>query len=315
MFETIKITETETETSDSPEQLFNDCLVDLDAPVKPLDVMVYYGYDERGEKVPAMTRGEFSCIVAKSKTKKTFNKSLIEASFIGGLTNNFTDIITGNRKEDNYIISVDTEQGAFYAQKSFRRVEKITGERYKNYIPLEMRKKSINDRLALIEWMIYKSPYVGKIDLLVIDGIADLVYNTNDIEQGVKIGERLLKWSGQGDLHIIAVIHKTGNTDKARGHVGTAIQIKAETIILMDSLTDQSGNVVDNNTVLVRCGMSRGKSFEPFYITIDNNGLPFTHREVNIKEAPSVIYELPKGTTDEAFKQIQDEKFDKECPF
>ena len=32
--------------------------------------------------------------------------------------------------------------------------------------------------------------YAGKIDLLVIDGVADLVYNTNDIKEGVLIAKK-----------------------------------------------------------------------------------------------------------------------------
>jgi hypothetical protein len=301
MYETINIEE-KVENKKSPENIFKDSLVDLDKHLKPLDVMIYYGVDERGKKVPAMTRGEFSCIVAKSKTKKSFNKTLIESAFVGGKTNNYTDLIVGNRKKDNYIISIDTEQGEFYAQKSFGRVERITGFRYDKYLPLQMRKKSIQERLEMIEWLIYESEYKGKIDFLFIDGIADLVYNTNDIEEGVKIGERLLKWTADGNLHISTIIHKAGNTDKARGHLGTAIQIKAETIILMDALTDDQGNVIDNNTVIVRCGMSRGKNFEPFYLSVDNEGLPFTHRDAKRKEHPSDVYEIPTGNLKDAFE-------------
>ena len=305
MFETIPIDE-EIQIR-TPKDNFKECFVDLDKPLKPLDVLVYYGIDDQGKKVPAMTRGEFSCIVAQSKTKKSFNKTLIESAFVGGKSNNYTDLIVGNRKNDNYIISIDTEQGEFYAQKSFSRVEKITGFRYKNYIPLQMRKKSIQDRLEMIDWLIYESEFKDKIDLIFIDGIADLVYNTNDIEEGVKLGEKLLKWTADGDLHISTIIHKAGNTDKARGHLGTAIQIKAETIIIMDSLKDDAGNVVDYNTVQVKCGMSRGKNFNPFYLTVDRDGLPFTHTDALIKEHPSKIYEVSPGNVTDAF--------DDEVPF
>lgn len=291
----------EVEDGQNSKDIFKDCLVDLDKELMPLDTMVYYGYDERGKRVSALTRGEFSCIVAKSKTKKSFNKSLIEASFIGGQSNNYSEHIVGKRKSENYIISIDTEQGEYYAQRSFGRVEKMVGSRYKGYKPLQMRKKSIAERLALIDWLIYESSYKDKIDLLVIDGIADLVYNTNDIEEGVKLGEKLLKWSADGNLHILTIIHKAGNTDKARGHLGTAIQIKAETIIIMDNITDTEGNVIEKNTVQIRCGMSRGVSFEPFYLTVNNEGLPFTHSDPDDKVAPNEVYKIEPVTTDIAF--------------
>ena len=74
-------------------------------------MLLYYGYDDNNNRVPALTRGEFSCIVAQSKTKKSFNKSLIEACFLGGKSDSYTDHIKSTNKTDGYIISIDTEQG------------------------------------------------------------------------------------------------------------------------------------------------------------------------------------------------------------
>ena len=326
--EQIEITGSEPEEVDY-NLILKSCVVDLDKKPKPLDVLVYYGYDDTNKRVPALTRGEFSCIVAQSKTKKSFNKSLIEACFLKGRSDLYSDHIKSNSKSDGYIISVDTEQGEFYAHKTFDRTRRISQVKNDKYIPLQMRKLGIEKRLDLIEYIVYESEYAGKIDLLVIDGIADLVYNTNEIKEGVLIAERLLKWSSEGNLHLITVIHKTGSSDKARGHLGTAIQFKAETIILMDSLTDEQGNYIKNaqgeeerNTVKVRCGMSRGKNFNPFYLRVDSDGLPFTFDDADNPEHPKDEFKqfeeskpLPMGTTEEAFKKEQDKKFDEECPF
>ena len=154
----------------------------------------------------------------------------------------------------------------------------MVGNRYKNYIPIATRSKSVQERLGLIEWLIYKSPYAGNIDLLLVDGIADLVYNTNDIVEGAKVAEMMLQWTSEG-LHICNIIHKAGNNDKARGHLGTAVTIKAESIIFMDRLVDDQGNLLEKNTVKVRCGYVRGVDFEDFYLTVNDKGLPFTHTD------------------------------------
>ena len=287
-----------------------DCIVDLDIKPKPLDVMVNYGFDDKGERVPALTRGEISCIVAQSKTKKSFNKSLIEACFLGGKSDSYSNHIKSTGKSEGYIISVDTEQGSYYAHKTFDRTRRISQVNNPKYIPIQMRKLGIDKRLELIEYIIYESEYSGNIDLLVIDGVADLVYNTNDIKEGVLIAEKLLKWSSEGDLHLITVIHKTGSSDKARGHLGTAIQFKAETIILMDALTDDAGNYINNerNTVKIRCGMSRGKNFEDFYLRVDNDGLPFTFDDPDNPAHPKDEFqdvcakkELPKPDPKDVF--------------
>ena len=259
------------------EQIFKECFLDLDKPIKPLDVLVYIGLDDRGFKSPSITRGEISCIYAPSKVKKSFLKSLIEAAFIGGNANHYSDIIVGNRRTEGYLISVDTEQGEWYAANSFKRPERIVGERYSKYIPLQMRKQKVKDRLRLIEWLIYKSKYAGKIDMITIDGLADLVENTNDIVLATELAEKLLRWSAE-KMHICFILHKNPNSQKARGHLGTVTTIKTESMISVDALTDENGEG-EKNTVKVKCGYSRGASFEPFYLTVNDDSLPFTHSE------------------------------------
>ena len=317
MFEEIEIEETE-----NLGKTLKGCVVDLDKQIKAPDTLLYYGFeDEKNQKrVPALTRGEFSCIVAQSKTKKSFNKSLIEACFLGGKSDHYTDHIKRKTTSDGYIVSIDTEQGEYYAFKTFERTRRIAQVNNPKYIPLQMRKLGIQQRLDMIDYIVFESEFSNNIDLLVIDGVADLVYNTNDIKEGVLLAEKLLQWSSKGNLHLITVIHKTGSSDKARGHLGTAIQFKAETIILMDALRDEQGNYIKNidgveerNTVKVRCGMSRGKNFNDFYLRVDEDGLPFTFNDPDNPEHPKQIFNeskpLPMGTPQTAFSntEVEDE--------
>jgi hypothetical protein len=290
-------------------EVFNDCLVDLKKELPPIDTIVHVGKDYKGRKVSAITRFECSCIYAPSKAKKSFAKSLIEAAYIGGNTNKYTKHFVGTNRKDRYLISIDTEQGAYYAQRSFRRVGKMVGKDYDNYIPLQLRKKSVKDRLDLIRWLVYDSPYSGNIDLITIDGLADLVTNTNDIEASTSLAEEMMKWTAEG-LHVCFILHKNSGSQKARGHIGTVSTIKAETLISIDNITDDSGNVTEKNTVKISCSHSRGIYFEDFYLTVNEEGLPFTHdiqtdnvfiEEQELKERE----ELPTPTLSEAFpKQV-----------
>lgn len=285
--------------------IFDECLVDLDRELQPLDTLVYFGFNDRNKRCSVLTRGEYSCIVASAKTKKSFCKSLVTASYIGGRTNEYTDHIKGNRRTDGYIIDLDTEQGKYYAQNTFKRVERLVGNRYGNYKPLETRSKSIKERLDLIEWIVNESEFSGKIDMILVDGVADLVYNTNDIEEGAKLAESMLKWTSKG-IHMCLIIHKAGNNDKARGHLGTAITIKAESIIFMDRILDDNGNLLERNTVKVRCGYVRGLDFEDFYLTVNDDGLPFTHTDEkdNIFKRNIEEKEIPKITPNQAFNGV-----------
>lgn len=257
------------------DELFKECFVDLDAPVKPLDVLVYMGLDTQGRRVPSITRGEISCIYAPSKAKKSFNKSLVEAAFIGGDTIKYSNLIYGNRRTDGYVISIDTEQGEFYAANAFRRVERMVGNRYPKFLPFQMRKQSVKDRIRFIDNLICNSKYSGDIDIITIDGLADLVTNTNDIETSAELAEKLLQWSALG-LHICFILHKNPNSQKARGHIGSVTTIKCETMISMDRLIDENGEG-EKNTVKISCSHSRGIGFEDFYLTVNKEGLPFTH--------------------------------------
>ena len=293
-----------------PSRIFKSSFVDLDKEPKPLEVLFYMGKDIQGKRVPVGTRGEFSSIVAQSKMKKSFLKSIIESAVIGGNSIKYTNEIVPERKIDGYVISIDTEQGEYYAHKTFKRVERITGERYEKYKPFQMRKINIKDRVSFIDWLVFESEFSGKIDFITIDGVADLVSNTNDLEQSVEIAEKLLKWSAEGNCHIITIIHKAGNQDKARGHLGTAIQIKAESVIFIDPITDEDGNITDNNTVQIWQGYSRGKSFEPFYLTVNQEGLPFTHEFAEDNSFYTTeSNELPKPSLRDAFPENNDVPF------
>jgi hypothetical protein len=260
--------------------MLKECLVDLDKELAPIETIVHVGFDYRGNKVAAITRYECSCIYAPSKAKKSFAKSLIEAAYIGGNTSKYTKHFVGTNREDRYIISVDTEQGEFYAQRSFRRVGEMVGRNYEKYLPIQLRKKSVADRLNLIRWLIYESPYKGKIDLITIDGLADLVVNTNDIITSSELAEEVMKWTAEG-LHVCFILHKNNGSQKARGHIGTVSTIKAETLISIDNITDDAGNILEKNTVKISCSHSRGMPFENFYLTVNEQGLPFTHTEAD----------------------------------
>lgn len=284
--------------------VFKDCLVDLKKELPPIDTIVYVGKDFKGRGVSAITRHECSCIYAPSKAKKSFVKSLIEAAYIGGETSIYSKHFVGTNRKERYVISIDTEQGEFYAQRTFRRVARMVGNSYKNYIPLQLRKQDVKTRLQLIRWLVYDSPYAGKIDLMTIDGLADLVTNTNDIELATELAEDIMKWTAEGmGMHVCFILHKNSGSQKARGHIGTVSTIKCETLISIDNITDDLGNITEKNTVKISCSHSRGIYFEDFYLTINEDGLPFTHddQKDNVFKPVQENTPIPTASLNEAF--------------
>lgn len=216
--------------------------------------------------------GEFSAIVAASKSKKTFFKSALIASYIGGNSDKYFPDFKSKRTGEPFIIDIDTEQGDYYAQRAFRRVAEMVGETYNNYLPFGLEALDPEEIVLFIDGLMNDARYKGKIKWISIDGIADLVTNPNDINESVAVAQKLKKWRKEGNLHINTVIHKTSTSDKATGHLGSYIQKKAETVILLKDTDDDPK--VRNSPIEVVQTYSRGAPFEVFYFDLNEETLP-----------------------------------------
>ena len=128
-----------------------------------------------------------------------------------------------------------------------------------------LRKSSPSERLKLIEYAIENTPNLG---FVVIDGIRDLITSINDEAEASNIASKLLKWTEEYNIHIVVVLHENPGSDKARGHIGTELMNKAETVIALQ--VDKS----DDKISTVTAGFCRNKSFKPFAFEITDEGLP-----------------------------------------
>lgn len=255
---------------------FDKCLIDLSEelmlPPTALAIgsHIYKGTDYDNN---TFSYGEFSAIVAASKTKKTFFKSALIASFIGGQAQSYFPGFKSKREGEPYIIDIDTEQGEYYAQRAFRRVSEMVGSNYNNYLPFGLEQLDPEEIILFIENLLEDPRYKGKIKWLSIDGIADLVENPNDIIESNKVLKKLKTWRSQYKMHINCIIHRVSNGDKATGHLGSGIQKKAETVILLKD-TDEDPKV-QNSPIEVVQTYSRGAPFMHFHFKLDKNTLPY----------------------------------------
>jgi len=252
--------------------MLDECVVDLDVEVKQPSILLSIGKHEyKGNyyPTPIMTEGEFSAIIAQSKAKKSFLKSAFLGCYIGGKSNLLFPNIETHRTKDYGIADFDTEQGRFYTQRSFRRIQDMTGARYDNYKGFATRHKSSSERLFMIDACLknQKRYFTEDIKLLSIDGIADLVENTNDLVMSKEASDYIMKWTYDFNLHITTIIHKSGLTGKPLGHLGTYVLKKAETVINLE--------VNEDKTVTVSNPYSRGYRFEDFTFDINKDALPY----------------------------------------
>ena len=211
------------------------------------------------------TYGNFSFVQAPPKSRKTFLVSLMASAYLSG-ENEYAFGMKGH-SDGRKVIHYDTEQGDFHAQRVFKRVHKMS-DGPSNYFPYCLREYSYNERLDFIDWHLYQVKDLG---LVIIDGIADLVADANDINQSNELVQYLMRWTKELEIHIITVIHSNYNSTKPTGHLGSFLEKKTETQVSVSIDEDDDVNSI------VKCVRSRSQPFEQFSFKIIN-GYPYINK-------------------------------------
>jgi RecA-family ATPase len=250
-----------------------DCYVDSHEKIDYPPVAISYGEkllkNKKGDDliaIPIGTFGNLSVVTAPPKTKKTFFISLLSSVFLSG-QNVYGGKIKGHRG-NGHLVHFDTEQGLWHCQKVFKRVYDMDSTINKDiYHTFGLRAISHNTRLEFIEY--YLSKKINTPSLVIIDGIADLVSDVNSLEESNAVVQKLMEWSANYNCHIINVIHQNfGSSKLGTGHLGSFLEKKAETVISLEA------NTVNKDWVTVKCGRSRGYSFETFSFQVNDLGIP-----------------------------------------
>ena len=248
--------------------MYKDALIDAAEVIKPQPIALSIGYTNyKGTNYPTPfgSYGDFSCIVGASKSKKTFFKSMIEASYIGGNSNLFCPSIKGHDTKDKYVVSFDTEQSTFHTQRVQRRVLEMVGANYESYKTFSLRQYSPKERFDFIDWIVFESDMRDNIGLMSIDGYVDLVTDFNSLEQASGLTEKLLQWTAKGMMHCTGILHKNFGTAKPVGHVGSSVLKKAETVVFINT---------EDDITQAKCEYSRNIAFDDITFKIGNDWLP-----------------------------------------
>ncbi len=228
----------------------------------------YKAYNGTHYPIKMFSLGNISLITGEEKSRKSFLKSLIEASVIGGKANNYNDdLIKGHLEEGKLIVSIDGEQALYDVLLNGNRIPAMVGNNPDHYKYFMLREYSTNERLQFLEWLFTKSPYAHKLGLVMIDGYVDFIRDFNSQKESGEFVNKLLKWSTIANCHISGVLHLNPNSEKSRGHLGTMLQQKCENVIRVEDGGDFS---------TVKCVRSRSDiKFEDFTIRIDENWMPY----------------------------------------
>lgn len=243
--------------------------------------------------------GDFSCITGKAKSRKTFFVTFLVGTLMSGSSLNITSVRQAGKKR---IIWFDTEQSRFYSAKSESRVRNLAKSSNNYEFRLFNLREFIPDhRKELINHALIDENPQKDIALVVIDGIRDLITDINNPEQATDITSWLMKITSQAQLHICTVLHQNKNDGNARGHLGTEIVNKAQTII--------SVNTKDGIST-VEAEQCRDKEFDPFAFSIDESEsrLPYLLENyasvVAEKRKKIVPIDVPLQTHRDIFNEI-----------
>ena len=242
--------------------------------------------------VTIATLGNFSASTGKPKSKKTFNVSAIVASALSG-----KEVLKYKAELPpckNRILYIDTEQSKCHCHKVLERILTLAGlptdqenDRIQFFV---LREYTPEQRRDIISWALHEEQNIG---LVIIDGIRDLIHDINSPSESLNIINELMRWSSYYELHIHTVLHLNKGDDNTRGHVGTELNNKAETVLQV------SKNMENGKISEVRAMHIRDKEFVPFAFMIGEDSYimdtpGFSSLYVNDFEKEELKYYFPE---------------------
>lgn len=178
------------------------------------------------------TFGNFSASTGKAKSKKTFNiTAMVAAALTNSTVLNYRASFPEGKRQ---ILYFDTEQSRYHCHNVVERIYRLAG--------LSLNKED--------------------------NGLRDLMYDINNAKESTDVMTMLMAWTSKYDLHIHCVLHLNKNDNNTRGHIGTELENKAETVLII------SKNKQDANISEVRPMHMRDKEFSSWAFHIDDNSLP-----------------------------------------
>ena len=222
------------------------------------------------------TLGNFSASTGKAKSKKTFNISAIVAAALRN-----SEVLQYSAylpQEKRKILYVDTEQSFYHCHKVLKSIMRLAGcdidQNSKDFLFIVLREHTPERRREIIGETLRRVKGIG---LVIIDGIRDLMYDINSPSESAEIINLLMRWSSEHNLHIHTVLHLNKGDDNTRGHIGTELNNKAETILQI------SKNMENGKISEVRAMHIRDKEFTPFAFEIGEDSLPHLVRDHHFK--------------------------------
>ena len=223
--------------------ILKSCEIDFTNPPVSAEVLISIN------DVTLGTEGNLLCITGGEGTGKSNYVGSIIAGAIKDEKSKVDTLGTDiqSNTKNKAVLLYDTEQSEVQLYKNTTNILKRSKEEdiphnFKVYCLTGMSRK---ERLQAIIQSMDKFYYeFGGIQMVVIDGIADLIQSANDEIESIKIVDELYRLAGIYQTCIICVLHFIPSGLKLRGHLGSELQRKAAAILSIEKDTDPSISVI-----------------------------------------------------------------------
>lgn len=204
-----------------------------------------------------LSAGNILTVIGKAKAGKSSGLTLLIAQVI-------LSCAPGQK-----IYWIDTEQSAYHVYKIVQRIMSITG----------LTKDSLNDLFEVYALRPYSVPERQQIvkklsesfkenDLVIVDGARDLLGDINNPGEANEVLNLFMKITDEYKVGLITVLHQNKGDQNARGHLGSELVNKSETVLeILQSAQNEE-------IVLIEPNQCRNKPFEKVAFRWDDNGTP-----------------------------------------
>ena len=185
-------------------------------------------YVMKVDEVGVFAKEDIHAIKAKQKAGKTSALKVILTALMGGQCFRLTSLL-----ESPKVVYLDTEQSKSDAKLIIDHVQVLSdveNEYLDNHLFLySLRKYSPAELRNLLGAAVEEN----KPDVVIIDGLVELVKSFNDEEEAKHVIQSLLILAEKYHCAIIVVLHtnKTADDHNMRGHLGTMLSQKAATVL------------------------------------------------------------------------------------
>ena len=267
--------------------------------------------------IPCFARGELVAVTGKAKSGKTYLNSIlmavagapahsnrmVEGMKVEGLTDYFLGL-ERMKEEPLKVLWIDTEQSEDSTHEILRdRIGAMIGEEPspERFYVFNLRQVSLKERELMVETAIY----CYQPDLVIFDGIRDIVSDINDYAEAQRVIGILLSIASDKRTCIVCVLHQNkAIEDKTlRGALGTELQNK--------SFETYECSKDDDRVFTIRQSATRKYDIpnkQKFIVNPEGLPVPFMG-----EDSPS-----PTGNTDTKFNPMylmQDGRFDQKKLF